>query len=45
MQSDLVRNRQSAFGYDVLPFLSGVVCSQDRIRSRSLPGSRMRTRP
>src|ERR1700675_1119888 len=38
MKSDLIRNGQTAFGYDVLAFLSGVVCSQDRIRSRSLPG-------
>jgi len=38
MESDLVHDGQTAFGYDVIASLSGVVCSQDRVRSRSLTG-------
>src|ERR1700694_5192401 len=39
VKPNLVHDGQTAFGYDVIASLSGVVCSPDRIRSRSLEGS------
>src|SRR6202165_5205002 len=45
MKPDLVHYGQTAFGYDSTASLSGVVCSPDRIRSRSLEGSLIQTPP